>query len=258
MNDDNSLKQDVKGQISQAEKINTGNQALSFISDIKTSIAQSRGRVGFPGGVKKVLQNVKGTILDVADTFVEAGVIDEESYEAAKNKIDQSVFNDLANTYQQAYPDRNATDFYADKESDENKIYQEFFIKPRENYDQTLAANTIKLNSIYYAIARARKPTGRLNVDDVNNAKESLKLYDINTSSDTVITSLSAIENELQGFVNAQKQIYEKAGYEKGFLYNYNPTRFSTEQELQNQDPNKSLDGATEFVDPYADLELPE
>ena len=258
LNDDNSLKQDVKAQIAQAEKINTGNQALSFISDIKTSIAQSRGRVGVPGGVKKVLQNVKGTILDIADTFVEAGVIDEESYEAAKNKIDQSVFNDLANTYQEAYPDRNATDFYADKESDENKIYQEFFIKPRENYDQTLAANTIKLNSIYYAIARARKPTGRLNVDDVNNAKESLKLYDINTSSDTVITSLSAIENELQGFVNAQKQIYKEAGYEEGFLYNYNPSRFSTEQELQNQDPNKSLDGATEFVDPYADLELPE
>ena len=258
LNDDNSLKQDVKAQISQAEKINTGNQALSFISDIKTSIAQNRGRVGAPGAIKKTLQNIKGTILDIADTFVEAGVIDQDSYEAAKNKIESSVFNDLAGSYQTAYPGRNATDFYADLESDENKIYQEFFVKPRENYDPALAANEIKLNAIYYAVARARKPTGRLNVDDVNNAKASLSLYNLDTSSDTVITSLGAIESELQGFVNAQKQIYKKAGYEEGFLYNYNPSKFSTEKELQNQDPNKSLDGATEFVDPYADLELPE
>ena len=256
LNDDNSLKQDVKAQIAQAEKINTGNQALSFISDIKLSIAQNRGRVGAPGAIKKTLQNIKGTILDIADTFVEAGVIDEDSYEAAKNKIESSVFNDLAGSYQSAYPGRNATDFYADLESDENKIYQEFFVKPRENYDPALAANEIKLNAIYYAVARARKPTGRLNVDDVNNAKASLSLYNLDTSSDTVITSLGAIESELQGFVNAQKQIYKKAGYEEGFLYNYNPSKFSTEAELQNQDPNKSLDGATEFVDPYADLEI--
>ena len=256
LNDDNSLKQDVKAQIAQAEKINTGNQALSFISDIKTSIAQNRGRVGAPGAIKKTLQNIKGTILDIADTFVEAGVIDQDSYEAAKNKIESSVFNDLAGSYQTAYPGRNATDFYADLESDENKIYQEFFVKPRENYDPALAANEIKLNAIYYAVARARKPTGRLNVDDVNNAKASLSLYNLDTSSDTVITSLGAIESELQGFVNAQKQIYKKAGYEEGFLYNYNPSKFSTEKELQNQDPNKSLDGATDFVDPYADLEI--
>lgn len=256
LNDDNSLKQDVKAQIAQAEKINTGNQALSFIGDIKTSIAQNRGRVGAPGAIKKTLQNVKGTILDIADTFVEAGVIDQESYEAAKNKIESSVFNDLAGSYQGAYPGRNATDFYSDLESDENKIYQEFFVKPRENYDPALAANEIKLNAIYYAVARARKPTGRLNVDDVNNAKASLSLYNVDTSSDTVITSLGAIEAELQGFVNAQKQIYKNAGYEEGFLYNYNPSKFSTEAELQNQNPNKSLDGATEFVDPYADLEI--
>ena len=256
LNDDNSLKQDVKAQIAQAEKINTGNQALSFISDIKVSIAQNRGRVGAPGAIKKTLQNIKGTILDIADTFVEAGVIDQDSYEAAKNKIESSVFNDLAGSYQTAYPGRNATDFYADLESDENKIYQEFFVKPRENYDPALAANEIKLNAIYYAVARARKPTGRLNVDDVNNAKASLSLYNLDTSSDTVITSLGAIESELQGFVNAQKQIYKKAGYEEGFLYNYNPSKFSTEKELQNQDPNKSLDGATDFVDPYADLEI--
>ena len=258
LNDDGSLKQDVKAQIAQAEKINTGNQALSFITDIKKSLAENKLRVGAPGLGKKVLQNVRGTILDIADAFVAADIIDQDSYEAAKNKIESSVFNDLAGNYQETYPGRNATDFYSDLESDENKIYQEFFVKPRKNYDPALAANEIKLNSIYYAIARARKPTGRLNVDDVNNAKASLSLYDLDSSSDRVITSLNAVENELRGFVNAQNQIYERAGYEKGFLYNYNPSRFSTAEELQNQDPNKPLNEATGFVDPYADLEIEE
>jgi hypothetical protein len=41
-----------------------------------------------------------------------AGVIDQDAYESAKNKIDQSVFNDLANTYQENNPGRNATDFF--------------------------------------------------------------------------------------------------------------------------------------------------
>jgi len=258
LNDDGSLKQDVKAQIAQAEKINTGNQALSFITDIKKSLAENKLRVGAPGLGKKILQNVRGTILDIADAFVAADIIDQDSYEAAKNKIESSVFNDLAGNYQEAYPGRNATDFYSDLESDENKIYQEFFVKPRKNYDPALAANEIKLNSIYYAIARARKPTGRLNVDDVNNAKASLSLYDLDSSSDRVITSLNAVENELRGFVNAQNQIYDRAGYEKGFLYNYNPSRFSTAEELQNQDPNKPLNEATGFVDPYADLEIEE
>ena len=95
-----------------------------------------------------------------------------------------------------------------------------------------------------------------MNVDDVNNAKASLSLYNLDTSSDTVITSLGAVEQELQGFVNAQRQIYKNAGYNEEFLYNYNPSRFSTEQELQNQDPNDSLNSSVEFIDPYANLEI--
>ena len=246
-NDDNTLKQDVKAQIAQAEKINTGNQALSFIKDIKTSVADNRGRVGLPGAVKKFFQTVKGTALDIADVLVANELIDADAYESAKNKIDQSVFNDLAASYQLGYPGRNATDFYSDLESDEHKIYQEFFVKPRKNYDPALAANEIKLNSIYYALARARKPTGRLNVDDVNNAKASLSLYDFK-SSDDVIIALQAVENELAGFVNAQKQIYAKAGYEEGFLFNYQPSSFAItvklpagEMPADEGDPYKNL-----------------
>ena len=249
MTGDGALKQDIKLQIAQAEKINTGNQALAFIEDIKLSIAENRARVGLPGAVKKVLQNVKGTILDVADVLVANQLIDQDAYEAAKSKIETSVFNDLASQYSTANPQRSGVDFYSDLESEEAKIYQEFFVKPRQNYDPALAANEIKLNSIYYALARARKPTGRLNVDDIKNAKQSLQLYNLDTSSDTVITALQSIEYELRGFVDAQRNIYEANNFNEEFLFNYKPERFHVTVDLEATAP-----GEVDALDPYANL----
>jgi len=249
MTSDSALKEDVKLQIQQAEKINTGNQALAFIEDIKLSIAENRARVGLPGAVKKVLQNVKGTILDVADVLVANELIDQDAYEAAKSKIETSVFNDLASQYGAANPQRSGVDFYSDLESDEAKIYQEFFVKPRQNYDPALAANEIKLNSIYYALARARKPTGRLNVDDIKNAKQSLQLYNLDTSSDTVITALQSIEYELRGFVEAQRKIYDANNFNEEFLFNYKPERFHVTVNLEANAP-----GDVDALDPYANL----
>jgi hypothetical protein len=249
MTGDSALKEDVKLQIAQAEKINTGNQALAFIEDIKLSIAENRARVGLPGAVKKVLQNVKGTILDVADVLVANELIDQDAYEAAKSKIETSVFNDLASQYSTANPQRSGVDFYSDLESEEAKIYQEFFVKPRQNYDPALAANEIKLNSIYYALARARKPTGRLNVDDIKNAKQSLQLYNLDTSSDTVITALQSIEYELRGFVDAQRKIYDANNFNEEFLFNYKPERFHITVDLEATAP-----GEVDALDPYANL----
>ncbi len=249
MTGDGALKQDIKLQIAQAEKINTGNQALAFIEDIKLSIAENRARVGLPGAVKKVLQNVKGTILDVADVLVANQLIDQDAYEAAKSKIETSVFNDLASQYGTANPQRSGVDFYSDLESEEAKIYQEFFVKPRQNYDPALAANEIKLNSIYYALARARKPTGRLNVDDIKNAKQSLQLYNLDTSSDTVITALQSIEYELRGFVDAQRNIYEANNFNDEFLFNYKPERFHVTVDLEATAPDE-----VDALDPYANL----
>ena len=249
MTGDGALKEDIKLQIQQAEKINTGNQALAFIEDIKLSIAENRARVGLPGAVKKVLQNVKGTILDVADVLVANDLIDQDAYESAKSKIETSVFNDLASQYGAANPQRSGVDFYSDLESDEAKIYQEFFVKPRQNYDPALAANEIKLNSIYYALARARKPTGRLNVDDIKNAKQSLQLYNLDTSSDTVITALQSIEYELRGFVEAQRKIYDANNFNEEFLFNYKPERFHVTVNLEANAP-----GDVDALDPYANL----
>jgi len=251
--DDNTLKKNVKDQIVASEKINQGRQALSFVKDLKVSISQDPSRIGVPGFFKRAFQNVRSTVLDVADGLLGAGVIDKDAYEAAKNKIDQSVFNDLANTYQANNPGRNATDFFQDKDSPEGLIYNELFIKPRENYDADIAANEIKLNSIYYAIARSRKRTGRLNVDDINQARASLQLYTLDftkASSDQIISALNTVELELKGFVDAQTNSYKEAGYNEDFLYTYDTTGFGL-----NTNPDVRTGGEEAVgVDPYEDL----
>ena len=253
--DDNTLKQNVKDQIIASEKINQGRQALSFVRDLKVSIAEDPSRIGVPGFFKRAFQNVRSTVLDVADGLLGAGVIDQDAYEAAKNKIDQSVFNDLANSYQANNPGRNATDFFQDKESVEGLIYNELFIKPRENYDADIAANEIKLNSIYYAIARARKRTGRLNVDDIKAARSSLQLYTLDftsASSDQIISALNTVELELRGFVDAQTDTYKDAGYNEDFLFNYETNGFGISVKLP-----ATTEGAgnpVDTVDPYEDL----
>ena len=255
LNDDGSLKANVKDQIVASEKINQGNQALSFVKDIKASVAENRFRIGAPGLVIRTLQNVRSTILDVSDALLGAGVIDQDAYEGAKNKIDQSVFNDLANTYQENNPGRNATDFYADKNSEEGLIYNEFFnpATVRSNFDPDIAANEIKLNSIYYAIARSRKRTGRLNVDDIRAARDSLTLYTLDftkASSDQIIAALDTVEMELQGFVDAQTNAYKQANYNEDFLFNYEPTNFSVTVNL----PTQGAGNPVETLDPYANL----
>ena len=53
------------------------------------------------------------------------------------------------------------------------------------------------MNSIYYTLARARKDTGRLNVNDIENAKESINIFGLE-GSDAIKASLNIIYEEIE------------------------------------------------------------
>jgi hypothetical protein len=74
-------------------------------------------------------------------------------------------------------------------------------------------------------------------------------LYNLDTSSDTVITALQSIEYELKGFVDAQRNIYDANNFNEEFLFNYKPERFHVTVDLP---ANSATD--TEVLDPYANL----
>jgi hypothetical protein len=64
-------------------------------------------------------------------------------------------------------------------------------------YDTDLPLNQARANAIIYAIARARKSSGRLNLDDIQRAAQDLNLYGF-TSSVAVITKLQFLEDDLR------------------------------------------------------------
>ena len=94
-------------------------------------------------------------------------------------------------------------------------MYQELFNSQNlvnQGFDKDIVQNMIRVNSIYYALARSRKSTGRLNMDDINNAKEALQLYNITTPILKVEAALEGVEDELRRYHQAQMQAFEVSG----------------------------------------------
>ena len=65
----------------------------------------------------------------------------------------------------------------------------------RLQFDKKIPENEARAQAIIYALARARKSSGRLNLDDIERAAETLNIY--NDSSQAILTKLKVVEEEL-------------------------------------------------------------
>ena len=63
-------------------------------------------------------------------------------------------------------------------------------------YDPTYAQNQVREHQLIYGLARALKPTGRLNVDDIKNSKKQINLTGFNSAA-KVRAKLRAIDERL-------------------------------------------------------------
>ena len=175
-----------------ASRINNSKQNLKFIREVQQSIMLDPGIIGIPGLFQRFTQSVGSTAFDIIDALKAKGVIDQKSYDKQVNRIENSVISHLKQNYTTFTGDKNANNFStaAGEGSDEYEIYRTFF-------NPAIPKNEVKLNSIYYALARSRKDTGRLNVDDINNAKESLNIYGL-AGSDAIRASLEVVYEEIE------------------------------------------------------------
>ena len=89
-----------------------------------------------------------------------------------------------------------------------NKALSEKFFG---NFKPELADNRARINAIVYALARARKSTGRLNMDDIERAYADVKITGA-IDSDTVITKLTTIKNELLRAHRRTREMYKHGG----------------------------------------------
>ena len=75
-------------------------------------------------------------------------------------------------------------------EEEKNLIFKKLRL-----FDTELPANQVRANAIIYAIARARKSSGRLNLDDIERAAKDLNIY--GDSSADVIAKIGVLRTQL-------------------------------------------------------------
>ena len=78
----------------------------------------------------------------------------------------------------------------------------------RLKFDTKLPENEARIQAIIYALARARKSSGRLNLDDIERAAQTLNIY--NDSAEAIVTKLSTVEDELKVVYQTQIDIFKR------------------------------------------------
>ena len=87
------------------------------------------------------------------------------------------------------------------------------------DFKPELAENRVRVNGIAYALARARKDSGRLNLDDIARAYESLKITGL-IDSKSIISALATVREELRLANNDLKVLYKmnKGQFPDGYV----------------------------------------
>lgn len=137
-------------------------RARSTLAKVRESIIEDRSRSGVAGSVKRFIQEGVGIVGDFADLGIDvpdfiSGILPQVSDDIKSGAADQGISG--------------------------------FF-------DASIPENDVFENSLAYALARARKGSGRLNRDDLINARRDTRITGL-TSSDAVLSRLKAIEEEL-------------------------------------------------------------
>jgi hypothetical protein len=76
-------------------------------------------------------------------------------------------------------------------------FFSQSFYELELGYNPVFARNKVRENYLVYAIARALKPSGRLNVNDVEAAREILTITSPLSSSAEVVTKITTIKDLL-------------------------------------------------------------
>ena len=188
--------------------------------------------VGYDKGIKPGTKLV--LISDFIDQYlldpdtqqdIEAGIVQEEDIEALRGL--QSTFNQIGAAGQAdmradftgpggnvVYGNTDAAGRLLFKDAAE----QDKIMNKLRWFDEDLPENEARANAIIYAIARARKSSGRLNLDDVERAAMDLNLFGW-TSSVSVIKKLEFLESDLR---RARMQSYSDLAVIPAFEESFN------------------------------------
>jgi hypothetical protein len=247
----------------------TSDKAIYFLDQIISSLDPGQGgnprRAGFIAGIQKYLQ----TYGMIASDFSKGFFADENSYvdSSGKTKSKAGWISDLADymAYGEDVPEDmkaewgridSVLDFLEAEglaamkndrlgkknwtgeigfegtmgRSDEE---ERALIFNRLGFDRKLPENEARAQAIIYALARARKSTGRLNMDDIERAAQTLNIY--GDSAEDVITKLGVVKEEMiigrNGQIELMEMLYPdelaKLTEMRGGTIDYNPDYYT-------------------------------
>jgi hypothetical protein len=184
-----------KVQMEQLSTILLYDRNIRSIDKIIANIADKRTRAGIMGSINEMIQIGEGMITDILDADQKNGI-----FLAVKEEL--KSIDRIAETPDDAAAIKALFD-------PENPASAAFF----GDFDTALAENRTRANAIAYAVARARKTSGRLNLDDVRRAAESLKITGFRDAR-TAVVELNTIRKELSEANDDMKLIYQYYGGE--------------------------------------------
>ena len=162
---------------------------IRSLDKIISNLAEDKLRAGIMGSINEMIQIGQGMITDILDAD-------------QKNGIFLSVQEEMKNIDRIAETPEDAEAIKALFDPTDPRS-AEFF----GDFDPALAENRTRANAIAYAVARARKTSGRLNLDDIKTARESLQITGFRDAR-TAITELYTIRDELSDANDDMQMLY--------------------------------------------------
>ena len=90
----------------------------------------------------------------------------------------------------------------AERQKNKNLIFS------RLQFDRKIPENEARAQAIIYALARARKASGRLNLDDIERAAETLNIY--GDSSEAILAKLGIVRQDLLSAYNIRRDLLKR------------------------------------------------
>ena len=204
----------LNDQFISAEKIQAGSQDLFALQNIKedvfnilNSAKDDISVLGVTGSILKTVQETKfvtQSLFDLIGRNTGKGSIGSDLFKEGEilfnnDKINQSeMLSTIGVTTIEAPkkvgPIETGTE-QKQVQASINDLFDENWWMS-QGYDRRFAQNKVREQFIVYGLARALKPTGRLNVDDVRRASDAVSLYGIQDPR-AVIAKLQEVYNKI-------------------------------------------------------------
>jgi len=206
------------------QKITEGVQDFASLDGIRTDISNilvtasnDINKLGLPGNIQSIIQtagfNIESIFNEISKQSGGSGLAGTNLTSGGEQLYNRDFleFDD--------YNDKEATVTLTDLpggnpfqsttknvEASMADLFDEDWFKS-QGYDTSYAENKVRENFIIYGLARANKPTGRLNVDDIKRASDAISIYGAKAPQD-VIAALKEVDRKIRQAQNGLLRSY--------------------------------------------------